>query len=73
MWEMGEEDCMGLFSSMVPMLKEGTRLEELVLLDAEMEGRGGVKRMVSGLRGYSSGMSMLALPKSIEAWLDRDE
>lgn len=71
---MGEEECMGVSSSMVPMLKEGTRLGELPELDAEAEeARGGVRRMLSGLRGYSSGMSMLSLPKSIESWLDRAE
>lgn len=67
--EMGE-DCMGACSSMVPMLNEGTRLGELPL-DAELEeaaeGRGGERRMLSGLLGYSSGMSMLSLAKSMES------
>ena len=63
--EIGD-DCMGLSSSMVPMLKEGPRDGELPLLEAEPEVRGGVKRTLSGLQGYSSGISMLSLPKSIE-------
>ncbi len=63
---------MGVFSSMVPMLKEGTRLGELPL-EPDPEARGGVRRMLSGLLGYSSGMSMLSLPKSIDAWLERAE
>jgi hypothetical protein len=52
------------------MLNEGTRLGELPL-DAELEeaaeGRGGERRMLSGLLGYSSGMSMLSLAKSMES------
>lgn len=69
---MGEEGI-GWSSAMVPMLKEGTRLGELPLVKEEPEARGGVSRMLSGRRGYSSGMSMLSLPKSIEIWLERVE
>lgn len=52
---MGEEAFTAISSSMVPMRKEGKRLGEALVLEAEAEtdgaARGGVRRMVSGLRG----------------------
>lgn len=60
-------------SSMVAMPNEGARLGELPMLEAEAEARGGVTRLLSDLREYSSGMSTLSLPKSTEMRLDRVE